>query len=398
MEMREGKKMDAKKIRIAAEQERAYMVALRRELHRHPEVSGEERWTSARIAAELEKIGIPYVVDERRNVIGRIETGRPGGRLALRADFDALAVTEATGLPYASENPGVMHACGHDGHVAGLMGAARLLWQMRDCLNGTVYLCFQMGEEMGWGAAEVIRYLKQQGGVDFAAGIHLMPEWKPGEFVCMEGPFMAGVLGWDINVTGRGGHGSAPWNTVDPIRPAAEILLRLGAVQGTRRSAFEQFVVSPCRFVAGTARNVIPDTAQISGTNRFYSADQQRELAALIEQTAQNVAASYGAKAELVQDPATMPVINDPKAAKVAARVAQEIGGQVCRMNPSLASDDMGDYLQEFCGVYVFAGSGPWEGEQRPIHNACYSINEDALPWSAAYFTALAFAVCGEVK
>ena len=160
----------------------------------HPEVSGEERWTSARIAAELEKIGIPYVVDERRNVIGRIETGRPGGRLALRADFDALAVTEATGLPYASENPGVMHACGHDGHVAGLMGAARLLWQMRDCLNGTVYLCFQMGEEMGWGAAEVIRYLKQQGGVDFAAGIHLMPEWKPGEFVCMEGPFMAGVL------------------------------------------------------------------------------------------------------------------------------------------------------------------------------------------------------------
>ena len=157
---------------------------------------------------------------------------------------------------------------------------------------------------------------------------------------------MAGVLGWDINVTGRGGHGSAPWNTVDPIRPAAEILLRLGAVQGTRRSAFEQFVVSPCRFVAGTARNVITDTAQISGTNRFYSADQQRELAALIEQTAQNVAASYGAKAELVQDPATMPVINDPKAAKVAARVAQEIGGQVCRMNPSLASDDMGDYLQ----------------------------------------------------
>ena len=137
--------MDKNEIRALAEGQREYMVGLRREFHRHPEVAGDEVWTSARIAQELTALGIPFVVDERRNVIGRIEGARPGKRLALRADFDALPMTEATGLPFASENPGVMHACGHDGHTAGLLGAAKLLWGMRGQLAGTVYLCFQMG-------------------------------------------------------------------------------------------------------------------------------------------------------------------------------------------------------------------------------------------------------------
>ena len=382
--------MDKNGIRALAEGQRDYMVSLRREFHRRPELAGEEVWTSARIAQELTALGIPFVVDERRNVIGRIEGARPGKRLALRADFDALPMTEATGLPFASENPGVMHACGHDGHAAGLLGAARLLWDLRDQLAGTVYLCFQMGEEQGWGAAEIIEYLKAQGGVDLAVGIHLMPEWEPGTFVCMPGPFMAGAVGWDITVTGRGGHGSAPWNTVDPIRPAAEILLRLGAVQGTRRSSFDHFVISPCMFQAGTGKNIVPDTALISGTNRFFSVPQLEELFALMEGMARDVAASYGATATLVHGPATLPVVNDADAVAVAARAAEQIGGRVEQMVPSLAADDMGDYLQEFPGVYVFGGSAPLQGERLPIHNAGYTINEDALCWSAAFFTALA--------
>ena len=388
--------MEGRTIRALAEDQQDYMVCFRRELHRHPEVAGEEVWTSGRIAAELEHLGIPFVVDERRNVIGRIRGARPGKRLALRADFDALPMTEVTGLPYASEIPGVMHACGHDAHAAGLMGAAQLLWQLRDQLAGEVFLCFQIGEELGYGAPEIIRYLKEQGGVDFVAGIHLMPDWQPGTFICQSGPLMAGVAGWEITVTGKGGHGSAPWNTIDPIRPAAEILLRLGAIQGTRRSAFEQFVVSPCIFSAGTARNIIPDTALVSGTNRFFSARQQEELIALMEQTAQQIAASYGARAELVQGPPTMAVVNDPAAAALAAQVVREIGGSVQQATPLLASDNMGDYLQTFPGIYVFAGSGPWEGERLPIHNAAYSPNEDALTWSAAFFTGLTLAVCGE--
>ncbi len=388
--------MEGKEIKALAEGQREYMVALRRELHRHPEVAGEERWTSARIAEELKTLGIPFVVDERRSVIAHIVGSRPGKRIALRADIDALPMTETTGLPFASEIPGAMHACGHDAHAAGLMGAARILWQLRDRLAGEVFLCFQIGEELGYGAPEIIRYLKEQGGVDLVAGIHLMPDWKPGTFICQSGPLMAGVAGWEITVTGKGGHGSAPWNTVDPIRPAAEILLRLGAVQGTRRSAFEQFVISPCIFSAGTARNIIPDTALVSGTNRFFYAEQQAQLIDLMEQTAQNVAASYGAKAELVQGPPTMAVVNDPAAAALAAKAAQQIGGSVQQATPLLASDNMGDYLQAFPGVYVFAGSGPWEGETLPIHNASYSPNEDALPWSAALFTAITIEVCGQ--
>ena len=384
--------MDKNEIRALAEGQREYMVSLRREFHRHPEVAGDEVWTSARIAQELTALGIPFVVDERRNVIGRIEGARPGKRLALRADFDALPMPEATGLPFASENPGVMHACGHDGHTAGLLGAAKLLWGMRGQLAGTVYLCFQMGEEQGWGAAEIIRYLKAQGGVDLAAGIHLMPEWQPGTFVCMPGPFMAGTAGWDITVTGRGGHGSAPWNTVDPIRPAAEILLRLGAVQGTRRSAFDHFVISPCMFHAGTGKNIVPDTAVLSGTNRCFSVQQLDELFALMEGMTRDVAASYGATAELVRGPATLPVVNDAGAVALAAEAVGRIGGRVEQMVPSLATDDMGDYLQEFPGVYVFGGSAPLQGERLPIHNTAYTINEDALCWSAAFFTALA---CG---
>ena len=388
--------MKGKEIRALAQEQQEYMVALRRELHRHPEVAGEEAWTSARIAAELEQIGIPYVVDERRSIIARIAGGRPGKKLALRADIDALPMAEATGLPYASEIPGVMHACGHDAHAAGLMGAARLLWPLRSQLAGEVFLCFQIGEELGYGAPEIIRYLKEQGGVDFVAGIHLMPDWEPGTFICQSGPLMAGVNGWEITVTGKGGHGSAPWNTVDPIRPAAEILLRLGAVQGTRRSAFEQFVISPCIFSAGTARNIIPDTALISGTNRFFSSEQKMQLSELMNQTAQNIAASYGAQAELVEGPPTMAVVNDPDAAALAASVVRQIGGAVQQATPLLASDNMGDYLQAFPGIYVFAGSAPWEGERLPIHNAGYSPNEDALSWSAAFFAALAFAVCGQ--
>ncbi len=228
--------------------------------------------------------------------------------------------------------------------------------------------------------------------MDLAAGIHLMPEWQPGTFVCMPGPFMAGTAGWDITVTGRGGHGSAPWNTVDPIRPAAEILLRLGAVQGTRRSAFDHFVISPCMFHAGTGKNIVPDTAVLSGTNRFFSVQQLDELFALMEGMTRDVAASYGATAELVRGPATLPVVNDAGAVALAAEAVGRIGGRVEQMVPSLATDDMGDYLQEFPGVYVFGGSAPLQGERLPIHNTAYTINEDALCWSAAFFTALA---CG---
>lgn len=189
--------------------------------------------------------------------------------------------------------------------------------------------------------------------------------------------------------------GSAPWNTVDPIRPAAEILLRLGAVQGTRRSAFDHFVISPCMFHAGTGKNIVPDTAVLSGTNRFFSVRQLDELFALMEGMTRDVAASYGATAELVRGPATLPVVNDAGAVALAAEAVGRIGGRWSRWCPHWRRTT-GDYLQEFPGVYVFGGSAPLQGERLPIHNTAYTINEDALCWSAAFFTALACGFLGE--
>ena len=248
-----------------------YVIDLRHEFHRHPELSDQEVWTSGRICEELDKMGIPYVRVAETNVVGLIDTGRPGKTIAVRGDIDALPVHEEANVPFKSEIDGCMHACGHDTHAAMLLGTARILSEHKEELSGKIYLCFQKGEEIGHGARDIVNYLKEQGGVDKAFGLHIAASLPLGLISLNEGPAMAGACKWTLKVRGKGGHGSMPAASIDPIKPLAEILLRITSLLVNRMDTLEPVVVSPCMFHAGTADNIIPETAHIEDAALVWS-------------------------------------------------------------------------------------------------------------------------------
>lgn len=377
--------------KLLAEAVRDDIIAFRRELHENPELPGQEIRTSRRIAEELEKLGIPYVVDEKRNVIGKLVGAHPGKKIAIRADFDALPVQEETGLPYASRTPGVSHACGHDGHAASLLGIAKILMGLRQELCGTVYLCFQMGEEICEGALEILRYLKEEGGVDMVIAAHLMPGFPPGVFICPAGPMMAGTVQWELTVKGVGGHGSSPWVAVDPIKPLCEIVLRITALNANRVTPFDAFVVSPCLLQSGTADNIIPEVAKVSGTMRFYKPEHRDQIPAMMESIAKSIAASYGAEAELKIGKSCMPVVNDAGAVELAKKLGAQLGYPIYPMAPATGSDNYGELLNEFKGFYIFSGITKPGSPMILNHNPKFDIDEDAMIADAVFMSAFAY-------
>ncbi len=377
-----------------AEQAKTYapeIIALRRAFHAHPERAFQEVWTSARIRQELDAYGIPYRVDKFRNVLGFLKGGKPGKSVALRADFDALPITEDTGLPFASENPGMMHACGHDGHVAALLGAAKMLSGNAANLCGTVFFCFQMGEEVCCGAKEMIALLETEGGVDTVIGTHLMPDEPTGTIVTARGAQMAGVLEWELIVTGRGGHGSMPWLSIDPIRPACDIIGKITALSTNFFDNQDPFVVSPCLFQSGTACNIIPEKALIQGTFRFFSETAFNEVPARIAAIARDTAAAYGATAEFRPGNNCRPCLNDIPSVERLEAVARSLGMQTVTMpKPMMATDNVGELLHRFGGVYFFSGCKPPDKPQYAIHHPKYDLDEAALPLNAALLASYA--------
>lgn len=235
---------------LAAKYEQ-YVIDMRREFHENPELSHHEERTVRRIREELDKLGIPNITVGHNNVIGTLEGGKPGKKIAIRADIDALPVAEANEVPYKSKVEGVMHACGHDGHAAMLLGTAHVLSEIRDQLCGTVYLCFQVAEEIGAGADEIVAYLRSIGGVDQAIGTHLAGGDPAGVINLPDGPMMAGALGFEITVKGVGGHGSRPDRAVDPVKPACDIVLKIAMIPAQYHNPFDTCVVSPCQITAG---------------------------------------------------------------------------------------------------------------------------------------------------
>ncbi len=373
------------------ETEKDYIISFRRELHEYPEIAGEEIRTSQRISEELEKLAIPYIIDEKRNVIAKLNTGKPGKKLALRADFDALPMQEETGLPYASKIDGRAHLCGHDAHAAALLGAAKILSSMKNELAGTIYFCFQMGEETCEGAPEIIEYLEKEGGVDMVASIHLMPGFPPGCFLCPVGPMMAGTLQWELKVHGKGGHGSTPWIAVDPIKPMCDIILRITSLAANRVNPADQFVVSPCVINSGTANNVIPELARSEGTIRFYKPELAKQLPALIENISKNVAASYGAEAEFNILRSCMPVVNDAACVELAKKASAKLGFAVYPMQPVTGSDNYGEFLNKYKGFYMFNGVTPQGKDIILNHNPKYEIDENAMLINTVFFTSFAY-------
>lgn len=365
-----------------------YIISMRREFHRHPELSCQEERTSRRIREELDKMGIFNTVVGNRNVVGIINPGAEGKRIAIRGDSDALLVTEETGLPFASENPGVMHACGHDGHAAILLGIGKSLQEIADQLPGSVFLCFQIAEEIGKGADEIVAYLKENGGVDQVISTHLM-SWLPlGGITIPDGPVASGFCLFNIKVKGTGGHGSRPHLAVNPLMPASEILLKIAAIPTNRHNAFDTCVVSPCAINGGNKSNIIPETAEIIGSIRSFKYGDAQKIMDVMKTIAENTAASYGAKAEVTAPKGfAAPAINNDEAAACGRELAEKMGLNVITPEyPNIGSDNYADFLEAFPGFYCFVGSMK-EGDQVSAnhHHPRFDIDERSLDISAEF-------------
>jgi len=379
------------------------LVELRRRIHRRPEIGNDLPVTQEVIVEELAKLGI----EGRRgsslsSVIGVIDGGRPGPTVILRADMDALPLTEETGLDFSSEIVGAMHACGHDAHVSMLLGAARLLQERRTSLPGRVILMFQPGEE-GWHGA---RTMLEEGLLDAAGpdaaqptgafAIHVSTRYSSGTVNLRPGPLMAATDVIRIWVRGRGGHASTPHLALDPIPVAAEIILGLQAMVARRINVFDPAVVSISQVTAGTTNNIIPETAFLHGTIRTVSEGTRATVREGVRRVAEGVAAAHGATVEVDLEPGYPVTLNDAGFTEFARGVAGDIVGadRVVELgSPVMGGEDWSYVLQQVPGAMVFLGSclpelDPLTAPQ--FHSNRVVFHEDVMPIGVALHAAMA--------
>lgn len=389
--------MEIQNIRVRVQALAPHIVGLRRNFHRHPELSGQETKTRERILGELRDIGLSC--EERDgNVYAVLEGVAPGKTVVLRGDFDALPVQEDTGCEYHSETPGVMHACGHDGHTAMLLGAARVLAGYRQFLCGKVVFLFQYGEEVGRGAMEALTYLKGLERVDAVLGVHVMSDIPTGQIMVCSGAVMAGSTGFQLEVNGSGGHSSSPWAAVDPIRPLCEILMRYTSLTVNKFDVFDSFVICPCVLRAGEVANIIPEKAAFQATLRLFNAALFPAIRKELIEIADCVANSYHAKANLLMGPLMEPVVNDTAIAEKVSGVVSEIEGLTrSDHRPFMLSDNFALILKEYPGAYCFLGIGNGEKQSTYAHHhPKFQIDEDALPQGVEFLARGAIALLAE--
>ncbi|WP_373321205.1 M20 aminoacylase family protein [Paraburkholderia flagellata] len=368
------------------------MIALRRELHAQPELGFEEHATSALVAAKLQEWG--YRVTRGvggTGVVGTIERGG-GFNLGLRADMDALPVREETGLPYASHRDGVMHACGHDGHTAMLLAAARCLAEMTQW-RGTLHLIFQPAEEGLGGALKMIEDgLFEHFPCDAVFAMHNVPGFPAGRIGFHSGAFMASADEVTIRVIGRGGHAAAPQQTIDPVVVGASIVMALQSVVSRNVAPHDQAVVSVGALHAGSASNVIAPHADLQLSVRALSARVRALLERRIREVAEGQARSYGACVEIDYRHCYPVLVNHCDETELARRVALEWGGAqmlIDDLRPLMASEDFAYMLERCPGSYLSIGNG--EGAQHcSLHNPGYDFNDSSLAVGASYWVKLA--------
>jgi len=376
-----------------AEEIETDVIELRRDFHMHPETAYQEVRTSARVCEELDKLGIPYVRIEHNMVIATITGGAAGKQIGIRADMDALPMQEESEVPYASKTSGAMHSCGHDGHTAMLLGVGRLLNEVKESLHGTVKLIFQSAEEVGGGVPEIISHLDQCGGLDRLIAIHLWADIDAGRISVEPGGRMAGGILFDVTVHGSGGHGSRPDKTHDPIKPACEILLQLAAIPGSRFDILQPCVVSPAMIQGGTTYNIIPDTAHIKGTIRYFSYEAGEVLSQLASSIVENTAKAYGVTADIQYSGHVLPIVNQEEAAELGKTVVKKIDGlEAFAFEPICACDCFGDLLHKYPGVYCYLGVRNAEKNCiYPQHHNKYNIDESVLKNGCAYLAQYAY-------
>ena len=379
--------------RIAAFQDD--MTAWRRDIHAHPELGFEEERTSEIVATKLAEFGITVHRGlGGTGVVGTLKgLGTGSGRaIGLRADMDALPMPEANDFDHASRHAGKMHACGHDGHTAMLLGAARYLAETRN-FDGTVHFIFQPAEEGLGGAKRMIEDgLFRQFDCEQVYGLHNWPELPAGQIAVHPGPVMAAANQFEIHVTGHGAHAAMPHRGIDPVLVSAHIITAAQSLVSRGTNPADSAVVSITVVEAGTAANVIPDSARMLGTMRTFSEENHRRIQEQFARLVSSIAEGLGAKAELRFRPGYPATVNSEPEARVAAAAAARVVGEenvVWAPAPTMAAEDFGYMLKERPGAYIWLGHGGHRGPSCRLHNPHYDFNDAILTTGASYWASL---------
>jgi hippurate hydrolase len=370
------------------------MTRWRHELHAQPETAFTEKETSAFIAKKLNSFGID--VDRGLAGTGVVATLTRGNRempaIGLRADMDALDITEATGLPYASRNEGKMHACGHDGHMVMLLGAAKYLAD-NDTFRGTVHFIFQPAEENEGGGRRMVREgLFERFPVQSVFALHNFPVMKEGTFAICKGPMMAAYDVFDIQITGKGGHAATPQNVKDPILASSYLINLLQSVVSRDVNPTQAAVLSVTEIHGGTSYNIIPDAVRLRGTTRHFLPSVQDRVESRMNEICSGLSTSFGVAVDLVYDRRYPPLVNTDKETDEAIRAARIVAGDekvLTDITPVMTSEDFAFLLKERPGAYMGIGAGK-PRENGLLHQARYDFNDRILPIGASYWAALA--------
>ncbi|KXZ24031.1 peptidase M20 [Bacillus nakamurai] len=370
------------------------MVEMRRHLHMNPELSFKEKKTPAFIASFYEKLGVPIRTNVGGNgVVAYIEGIEPGPAVALRADFDALPIQDEKDVSYASQVPGVMHACGHDGHTAALLAVGKVLYHNRDKLKGTFVMIHQHAEEFSPGGAKPMIEDGCLENVDAIFGTHLWATEPGGTILCRSGAVMAAADRFTIKVLGKGGHGAIPHDTKDAILIGSQIVTALQHIVSRRVNPVQAAVISAGSFVAENPFNAIADQAEITGTVRSFDEDVRDLLETEIEAVVKGICAMHSASYEYRFNRGYPAVVNHPEETAHAAAVAGETEGvtNVAEGEPQMAGEDFAYYLQNVKGTFFFTGAAPENAEHiYPHHHPKFDFNEKAMLTAAKVLAAAA--------
>ncbi len=382
---------------------------IRRDLHAHPELCYEEERTADVVCAKLTEWGIPFERGlGKTGVVGIIRNGTSERAIGLRADMDALPMQEINTFPHASRHPGKMHACGHDGHTAMLLGAAHHLARHRN-FDGTVYLVFQPAEEGGAGAREMIKDgLFERFPMDAIYGMHNWPGAATGTLSVCEGPMMASSNEFHVTVRGKGSHAAQPHKGIDPIMIAVQIAQAWQTIVTRNKSPLDTAVLSITQIHAGSATNVIPDDAKLVGTVRTFTTEVLDMVEKRMQSLAEGIAAAFDAEVEFTFRRNYPPLVNHAKETRFALDVMKSVVGEAmvdANVEPTMGAEDFAFFLQEKPGCYIFIGNG--EGDHRDgghglgpcvLHNASYDFNDRLLPIGASFWVHLAEAALPQAR
>ncbi len=369
------------------------MTEWRRDIHQHPELKFEENRTSDLVAAKLEEFGIEIHRGlAKTGVVGTIRNG-DGPSIGLRADMDALPLEEKNTFKHASSNPGKMHACGHDGHTAMLLGAAKHLAASKN-FKGTVNLIFQPAEEGGGGGELMIKEgLFEMFPVDSVYGLHNWPGMPAGTFGVGSGPFMAAADMFDLTINGRGGHAALPDQCIDPIVVASQVVSALQTITSRNTHPVDSVVISVTQIHAGDAYNVIPDSVRMHGTVRTFQTETRDKIPSSMLRVAEGVSAAYGATCELNYMSGYPATINSVPETEISAKAVVDLLGEdkiIRNPTPCMGAEDFSYMLEARPGCYVWLGIGPGKGEAGcMLHSSRYDFNDDVLTTGASYWVKL---------